>query len=233
MTPLLSEHAGILYPSDLHELGKLIAPGWITGDLPPLDPLEGLPAAIIVPHASYGYCLQFIRQAFSSTLGLQPELIVALAPLHRPCLREDSDRGVRIFAPESTLWETPGGIIKLDEPKMNALAIALAADFDRCDCYFQEEYAIELLLPFCLHRFPAVPLLPLLADLHNEAGQLAAGKAIQFACAGNSKSLFVISSNSDSNCGNGWIDAINQVSDSEEWNLGVKTPYLCASKEWK
>jgi len=160
MTRLLSEHAGILYPSDPHELDRLVVPVAMEEDLPSPGALNGLPAALIVPHASYGYCLPQLRQAFSSTLGLDPELIVALAPLHRPCLLEDTASGASIFCPESAIWETPGGAIKLDEPGARALSTFLAGGLARRDCYFQEEYAIELILPFCLRRFPSVPLFP-------------------------------------------------------------------------
>jgi hypothetical protein len=232
MTHLISEHAGILYPSDLQELGELITSKWRAGDLPPLKPLRGLPAAIIVPHASYTHCLPQLRQAFSSTFEVQPELIAVLAPLHRPCLREDADKGRSIFCPESSLWETPGGKIELALSSMDALAEALATDFDRNDCYFQEEYAIELLLPFCLRRFPSVPLLPILADLNGEAGWLAASKVLKHVSAAHPKTLIIISSNPDSSCGNGWIHALDQISNSLEWIPGGQSPPITATKEW-
>jgi AmmeMemoRadiSam system protein B len=224
MTRLLSEHAGILYPSDPHELERLVVPVAMEEDLPSPGALNGLPAALIVPHASYGYCLPQLRQAFSSTLGLDPELIVALAPLHRPCLLEDTASGASIFCPESAIWETPGGAIKLDEPGARALSTFLAGGLARRDCYFQEEYAIELILPFCLRRFPSVPLFPLLANLHDEAARLAARTAIQRLTVANPKTLFIISSNTPSDCGIEWIQAM-------EGNLERVKPYLYVSKE--
>ena len=232
MTPLISEHAAILYPTDLQELGGLTTPGWVAGDLPPLDPLEGLPAAIIVPHTSYTHCLSQLRQAFSATLGIQPELIVVLAPLHRPCLLEDADKGRSIFCPESASWETPGGTINLALSSMDELSEALATSFARSDCYFKEEYAIELLLPFCLRWFPAVPLLPILADLNGETGWLAARRVLQHVGAAIPKTLFIISSNPDSNCGNGWIQALDQVLSSKEWIFRVQPSPITAAKEW-
>ncbi len=224
MTRLLSEHAGILYPSDPQELDRLVAPVAMEEDLPSLGALNGLPAALIVPHASYGYCLSKLRQAFSSTLGLDPQLIVALAPLHRPCLLEDSLGGASIFCPESAIWETPGGAIKLDDPGTRALSTFLAGDLARRDCYFQEEYAIELVLPFCLRRFPSVPLLPLLAHIHDGPSRRAASTAIQRLTVAYPKTLFIISSNTPSGCGIGWIQAMEE-------NLELVKPYLYVSKE--
>jgi MEMO1 family protein len=264
MNPLGSEHAGILYPSNLPELGIITVSTRLDADLVPLPLLQGLPAAIIVPHAAYQYALPYLRQAFSSTTVLRPERIVALAPLHRPRIEKDADP--RIFCPESNFWDTPGGTVTVDAKSSSVLETTFPTVFARENPYFQEEYGLELILPFCLRRFPKVAVLPMLADIHDEYGQQAALEALAVLYGDNHSTLFIISSNfnqppslqsTDATtielalregnqtylCGGGWIHAMNRISKSKLWNLGLaatsqgsipigRTRYFSASKEW-
>ena len=155
-----SEHHTIFYPSDAEELSSLSAKrmGQDTED----KGLKTLPAAIIVPHASYAVALEPLHQGFSSLAGLKPKLVVIMAPLHQQPL--DADKDHFIFVPTGSGIKLPHTEIKYATDIREALLTRFSNAIKAENSYFVEESAVELTLPLVDAYCKDVPVLALLTN---------------------------------------------------------------------
>jgi MEMO1 family protein len=253
MKPMKSEHAGILYPADAEELYEAIASTDFQNELAELPLLHHLPAALVVPHGSYANILPTLRQAYAATTNVHPNLIVLLAPLHRPVLLEDSS--YTVFMAETDSWETPLGDLAMEKTLADILTHAFPTEIRKRNAYFLEEASIELQLPFCRHYFPQIPILPILGTWKQESMHTVAVSIIQTILAHAKQTLFIITSNTVQSqnfetddctfesCAEHWIQVINDISKTPDW-LGLKAElpsdnfkkntihYFSATKEW-
>lgn len=248
-----SEHAGILYPADATELYEAVTSTGVQNDIPELQLLQSLPAAIVTPHGSYANILPFLHQAYATTTELHPKLIVLLAPLHRPVLLEDSS--FTLFLAEADSWETPLGKLSIAKALASLLNHEFPTEMGKRNAYFQEESAIELQLPFCLHHFPQVPILPIVGTWEQEASHSSALALVKAILTYEKRTLFIITSNTVTTqettidgkkskpCAEHWIHVIDEIAKTSDWT-GSKavTPsdnfeqntihYFSTTKEW-
>ena len=140
---------GLFYPA---EKGPLA--GMVDGLLARSPTPEGDAFAVISPHAAYGYAGEVMAAAFRA-MRLRPlRTIVLLGPIHR-------DPVESLCLPESAVFTTPLGDVRVDEASVDAL---LASDplFRRNDIPHLEEHCIEVQLPFLARLFPDASIVPIL-----------------------------------------------------------------------
>jgi MEMO1 family protein len=108
------------------------------------------PFALIAPHAGYVYSGKFAGEAYRRTEV--PDEVIVLCPNH-------TGRGARVSVWAEGEWETPLGAVAVAADRTKRLLAALSfAKADREAHRF--EHAIEVHLPFLLHRNPKVTIVP-------------------------------------------------------------------------
>lgn len=138
--------AGMFYPGERHELLRQVQQF-----LAEVSVTAPQPKAVILPHAGYIYsgpvaasaCSQLRERAASITR------VVLLGPDHRVGFRG-------IAAPSADYFETPLGIIPVDQQAIRALSGVMVFD-----AAHQQEHSLEVQLPFLqqvLGEFSLVPL---------------------------------------------------------------------------
>ncbi|MGE4453774.1 MAG: AmmeMemoRadiSam system protein B [Sphaerochaeta sp.] len=186
---LESHHHMIFYPENRHELDLATAPRKTR------PALHSLPAAILVPHASYKFSLEALHRGFASVAALNPSLVVFLAPLHQEVLQEDDP--AFLFSSSSEGIEIAGKKHLFAVSLQEKLAAKHTGVLALQDSYLEEESALELTLPLIDSYFPSVPVLPILSgactsDQARDYGKILADIRIQ-----EPRVLFVISANAN------------------------------------
>jgi len=115
----------------------------------------GMSAAVTVcPYGAYRYSLRYITDSLKATGPERPDVVVVLAPSHT----ESSDE---VLMPESDLFATPLGVLRVDTDALNTLR-------ETCRHFVDDEFAhlqnhsIEVLLPALHYYYGAIPIVPLL-----------------------------------------------------------------------
>jgi AmmeMemoRadiSam system protein B/AmmeMemoRadiSam system protein A len=146
--------AGQFYPGEQADLLRTVNGLLARADSPADD--QGLPKALIVPHAGYRYSGAIAANAYrtlESDTARRIRRVVLLGPAHRVRLQGIAVSGAGGF-------ETPLGRVPVDTES----ARRLAAQFDFVaidDAAHRDEHSLETQLPFlqrCLRGFELVPL---------------------------------------------------------------------------
>jgi AmmeMemoRadiSam system protein B len=118
-----------------------------------LDPPRGLVKAVIAPHAGYAYSGPIAASAFAGVaLAAGVERVVVIGPSHY-----ETFAGVAL--PASAALAIPGGRLPLDR---EAAAALLALDTVTVNPHAHDrEHALEVELPFVLHLWGEVSVVPL------------------------------------------------------------------------
>lgn len=142
--------AGSWYPGDPNELAAVV-----DRFLAQVQPVDGLPLGLIVPHAGYVYSGAVAAAGFKQLEGGQYDVAVIIAADHQPPLSNP----ISVW-PEGG-FETPLGVVQVD----SELAIALIQADSRITANYaahQGEHVIEIELPFLQRVCPDCRIVPIL-----------------------------------------------------------------------
>lgn len=175
--------AGIFYPEDKSKLLR---------DVNRVLDEEAVPAtnalAIISPHAGFEYSVAAQGAAWKSVSSRQLERVIILASRR-------SDRQASVYLPESTVFKTPLGNIKVDAGFCAELE-SCGTIFDTDDIPHLEAHAIELQLPFMKRLFPEALLVPIIVGGNDGAVVSSLARALDLVMQSSIEStLVVVSSN--------------------------------------
>lgn len=168
--------AGSFYPGDKSTLQKQVAQ--LLNQAEKRD-VGGTIIGLVVPHAGYVYSAATAARGFKQVEGMQPELVVVLAPSHR-----DPFDGATVYSGDG--YETPLGRCYID--KNVAESLVIASKF----VVFSEqghraEHSLEVELPFIKTLFPDARILPIVVgrvdwdmcrDIGAALAQSVAGKKV-------------------------------------------------------
>lgn len=148
--------AGSWYPDDPDELTAMV-----DGMLTAVEPVDGEPIGLIVPHAGYVYSGLVAAHGFKQLEGVQYKVAVIIASDHQPPLSSP----ISVWAEGG--FETPLGVVPVDEELAQAL---VAADpliiFD--PAAHEGEHPIEIELPFLQRACPSCAIVPVLMGTDDE-----------------------------------------------------------------
>jgi AmmeMemoRadiSam system protein B len=148
--------AGSWYPDDPDELA-----GVIDEMLAAVEPVDGDPVGLIVPHASYAYSGPVAACGFEQLAGKQYDVTVVIASDHQAPLSNP----ISVWAEGG--FETPLGVVPVDVELAQAL---VAADpritFD--PAAHEGEHPIEIELPFLQRMCPGCRVVPVLMSAGGE-----------------------------------------------------------------
>ncbi len=181
----MTYHHTIFYPKERTLLDEVTTKRSTEGVL------KTLPAALLVPHATYSMIGEVLHQTFASAASLKPDLVVFLGPLHQPVL--EADKPSFLFAPKEPLIEQASKTYPID----NLLLSELIKHYpiSRASSYYEEEPAFELTLPFIDSYLNPRAILPLIGRI-DRAAQRATLSTILNRIVDLQKSVvFVISAN--------------------------------------
>jgi AmmeMemoRadiSam system protein B len=152
MNEFISNAQGIFYTSDPDLLHRQITEAVNRGNGSPVS----LPAALLLPHASYEYTLPAAAEALGS-LAEKPSRIIILSPLHSQVIEEDMPSS--IFLPPFDSLKTPLGSLIIDHDDRDLFEHPPTAVQG---CYFEEEVSWELPGPIIQTLWGSVPLFPII-----------------------------------------------------------------------
>ncbi|MCX7681293.1 MAG: AmmeMemoRadiSam system protein B, partial [Anaerolineae bacterium] len=155
--------AGSWYPNDPATLARLI-----DEMLAAVEPVDGEPIGLIVPHAGYVYSGPTAALGFRQIQEARYDVAIIIASDHRPPVSEP----ISVWAEGG--FETPLGVVPVDVELAQAL---MAADpritFDPAT--HAEEHTIEIELPFLQRACPNCTMVPILMGRDDaETGQVLA-----------------------------------------------------------
>jgi AmmeMemoRadiSam system protein B len=125
------------------------------------QPVEGQLVGLIAPHAGYTYSGQTAAYAYRQVVGLSYDVVVIVSPMHRMLMG-------RFAVTSAAAYETPLGLIKLDDELVGALADKVRVNrVDR-----DNEHSLEIQLPFLQVALGDLRLLPvMIGESSFEAGE--------------------------------------------------------------
>lgn len=131
--------------------------------------LREAPVALVAPHAGLAFSGQVAASAWRAAgTGPRPRRVVLLGPAHHMPVRG-------IGTSSAARFDTPLGPLALDRPAIRAVeALPFAAARDDAHA---PEHCLEVQLPFLLHVFGPVPVVPLLVGEASPAEVAAAIRA--------------------------------------------------------
>jgi len=148
--------AGSWYPDDPQELAATI-----DSLLAAVEPVDGVPLGLIVPHAGYAYSGPVAAVGFRQLQGAPLDVAIVIAPDHQSPLSDP----VSVWAEGG--FETPLGVVPVDVELAQAL---IEADpritFD--PAAHAGEHAIEIELPFLQRACPTCRVVPVLMGNDDE-----------------------------------------------------------------
>jgi len=148
--------AGSWYPGDPDELRAMV-----DDFLEAVEPVDGEPAAIIVPHAGYVYSGPVAAHGFKQLEGGDYDVAVIIAADHQPPL----SKPISIWTAGG--FETPLGIVPVDVELAEALVAAdLSITSESAPHY--GEHPIEIELPFLQRVCPDCRIVPVLMGSDTE-----------------------------------------------------------------
>lgn len=153
-----------------------------------VQPPPGQVWGIVAPHACYHYSGRVAAYAFNCLVGLHPDLVVIISPLHQAYTAP-------LLTTAHQAYQTPLGMVEVDTLAIRALDQALRF---RLDCsltpvFYDTEHSVEIELPFLQYLLGEFQLLPIM--LHDQSPALieTLGQALAETVQGQSV-LFVASS---------------------------------------
>jgi AmmeMemoRadiSam system protein B len=160
--------AGSYYPAETQGLSDALTRLYNKATPPPAS---GRLCASMVPHAAYGFAGETIAHAFKDLRPGQFERVVILAPSNFADFEGCSVPDVEGFI-------TPLGVIEVDREALRTLTFSSQVSLKtlqsgqqtREQGLHEEEYAIEVLLPFLQHKLGAFKLVPILVGNFSRSG---------------------------------------------------------------
>lgn len=147
--------AGQWYPGDSNRLASTVD-GYIKdADLPEI---EGEVVAIVAPHAGHVYSGGVAGYAFAAVLGMTPETVAVISPMHQPY--HD-----RLLTSGHDAYKTPLGEIPIDKGSLEELNKNLVSElgFGLKTVRNDREHSLEIELPFLQRslrsRFSLIPVM--------------------------------------------------------------------------
>lgn len=137
--------------------------------------------ALLAPHAGLRHSGPVAAFAYRELLGYALDVVVIVGPSHFVAFD-----GVAVSRADG--FETPFGLVTVDEPSVSALAAASSL-FVEHEAAHAREHSIEMQLPFLCRVRPHVPIVPLLmgrqtADIASELARVLAetfaGRRVMF-----------------------------------------------------
>jgi AmmeMemoRadiSam system protein B/AmmeMemoRadiSam system protein A len=148
--------AGSWYPDNPDELAAMV-----DGFLTQVEPVDGAPIALIVPHAGYAYSGPVAAYGFKQLEGKEYDVAVIIAADHQVPLSNP----ISVWAEGG--FATPLGVVPVDEELARAL---IAADpritFDPAS--HEGEHPLEIQLPFLQRVCPDCRIVPILMGTDDE-----------------------------------------------------------------
>ena len=132
--------AGQWYPGDPRHLAESVDRYIREAKLPEL---EGEVVAIITPHAGHMYSGPVAGYAFATLLGLHPDLVAVVSPMHYPYEEP-------LLTTAHAAYETPLGIVPVDAEAVQKLneALEIALGYGLTPVRRDREHSLEIELPF-------------------------------------------------------------------------------------
>ncbi len=154
-------HAGILYPGEPKVIKDALERFYGNEDSSPKG--RGRLVACVVPHSGWGLCGDLVAKAFAELKEGQFENVVILAPSHYVMFNGCSIPSVQGFA-------TPLGVVRTNFDKMEELSVSPYFDMYSVQKsvkkgsvrLHEEEYSIEVILPFLQYRLRKFSIIPIL-----------------------------------------------------------------------
>lgn len=158
--------AGTWYPADPDELGAMI-----DRMLSAVEPTDGAPVALIVPHAGYVFSGSVAARGYKQLEGQDYEIAVIIATDHQPPLSNP----ISVWVEGG--FETPLGVVPVDAELAEALVAADALISDDPAAH-EREHPIEIELPFLQRVCPKCRIVPVLMGDSREETILALSDAL-------------------------------------------------------
>ena len=158
--------AGTWYPAQPDELASMV-----DGFLESVQPVDGHPVALVVPHAGYAYSGPVAAYGFKQLEQGEYEVAIIIAADHQPPL----SRPISVWAAGG--FETPLGVVSVDVELAQALVRAdprIAAD----PAAHEAEHPIEIELPFLQRVCPGCRIVPVLMGADDEESVAALADAL-------------------------------------------------------
>ncbi|MBA4374357.1 MAG: hypothetical protein C0402_16010 [Thermodesulfovibrio sp.] len=129
-------HAGTFYPADTYELAETVSR--MLAEAGPVRE-EGMPVALIAPHAGYRYSGQTAAKAIKHITGREIHTVIILGASHY-----QTYNGAALYTQGG--MKTPLGTLRVNEPLAQAILAPKSGIIARPE-FFDKEHAIEVLLP--------------------------------------------------------------------------------------
>jgi len=139
-----------------------------------VEPPPGQVWGVIAPHAGYRYSGPVAGYAFKCLQGLQPELVVVLAPLHYGHVAP-------LLTTAYEAYQTPLGLVEVDAIMVNQLSKALQTQlgYGLTPLERDPEHSLEIELPFLQYVLAnGFRLLPVMLRHQSPATARALGQAL-------------------------------------------------------
>jgi len=139
--------AGRWYPGDPTHLARTVDEFIARAEVPPI---AGQIIGVLAPHAGHRYSGPVAGHAFKPVVGLDVDVVALIGPSHHPY-------NARVISTGHNAYETPLGIVPVDQITLDALAQHLPIHRVRADV----EHSLEIELPFlqrALGNFLLIPL---------------------------------------------------------------------------
>ncbi len=160
--------AGSWYPEDPEELMMMV-----DGFLEAVEPIDGSPIALIVPHAGYVYSGPVAAYGFKQLINGDYETAIVIASDHQYPISDP----VSVWAEGA--FETPLGLIPVDT-ELSAAIIASNPHITFDVAAHDGEHPIEIELPFLQRVCPQCKIIPILmGDASQESIQILAEALIE------------------------------------------------------
>ncbi len=174
--------AGSWYPDDLDELAQLM-----DEMLAAVEPVDGEPIALVVPHAGYAYSGLVAAHGFRELEGAGYDVAIVIASDHQAPISNP----VSVWAEGG--FETPLGVVPVDVALAQALLEADARITFDADAH-TGEHPIEIELPFLQRVCPGCAVVPVLMGASDDETVQALSDALLAALSNTHKRAVVIAS---------------------------------------
>jgi AmmeMemoRadiSam system protein B len=149
--------AGTWYPADPDELGRMV-----DELLAAVEPVDGAPLALLVPHAGYAYSGPVAAAGFRQLQEGQYDVAVIIAADHQMPLSDP----IAVWAEGG--FQTPLGVVPVDVELARGL-VAADSRIKADQAAHENEHPIEIELPFLQRVCPGCRIVPVLMGKDDDA----------------------------------------------------------------
>jgi hypothetical protein len=135
-----------------------------------VEPLPRPPRAIIAPHAGLMYSGPVAAHSYKAARDGGYRTIVLVGPSHFVTFE-----GISLWP--TGPWETPFGVVAVDDELAAAITAQSPAITDRPEAH-RREHSLEMQLPFVAHLFPGTPIVPIVVGHQTRQTAFALGDAL-------------------------------------------------------